>query len=223
MEQNMKKFTVVNSLTQTKREFETNMTTTDELFTKLRSLGMDLTNTTIREALSNTIILAGKTLPHDVEWKGTTTNNLVFRITLTNKKTDSGASRQEIIATIKANGWGEDIKKKFGKNFTNCKTADLEFFIASRSKSKPAKVVTPKKEYSKPTTKVAVKKEEATEGLTGYEVKDIEKAVAALANLLESNGFISAAEKATVFEYLTVENTSSECYSEEELSEILGD
>jgi len=220
-----KKFTVVNSISQTKKVFDTDMTTVDELTAKLKSLGMDLTNTVIQESLSKTTLQAGKLLPHDVMYKGETTNNLVFRITLSGKKTDSGADRQGLISTIKANNWGQEIKNVFGKNFTNCKTVDLESFVNSKFKGNDKKTASAKKAYVAPVTKVTSKAKvavkESTEVESNVEV-DTDAAIAVLANILESNGYISAEEKSLVFSHLSTPNATGECYSAEELEEILG-
>lgn len=58
--------------------------------------------------------------------------------------------RIEMYNTIKENGWAEEFKKKYDKNFTQGKNAELEDFI--NSKSKPKKT-------SKTNTKVEKKVE----------------------------------------------------------------
>ena len=80
-------------------------------------------------------------LPHDVPYKGIVTNELVFMLTNTNKKIKSGAmSRMEAYAEIKRRGLQDACLKKFGKNFTMCKTADLIALVQSNGASKPAPV-----------------------------------------------------------------------------------
>ena len=44
-------------------------------------------------------------------------------------------TRNECYAAIKNNNWQAEVQAKFGKNFTQCKTADLEAFIASKTGS----------------------------------------------------------------------------------------
>lgn len=44
-------------------------------------------------------------------------------------------TRNECYAAIKEGNWQAEVQAKFGKNFTQCKTADLEAFIASKAKS----------------------------------------------------------------------------------------
>jgi hypothetical protein len=74
-------------------------------------------------------------LPHDVPYKGTTTNELVFMLTNTNKKIRSGAdmNRAEAYAAIKANNLQSECVKRFGKNFTVCKTADLVALVNEKT------------------------------------------------------------------------------------------
>ena len=65
-------------------------------------------------------------LPHDVPYRGGVTNNLVFRLTQKEKKIRSGAmSRSEAYDKVKELGLTDMIAKKYGKNFTMCKTSDL--------------------------------------------------------------------------------------------------
>lgn len=49
-------------------------------------------------------------------------------------------NRKDYYFTIKANGWVNDVKVKYGKNFTNCTTEQLKSFIEEK------KVLNTKKE-----------------------------------------------------------------------------
>ena len=61
----------------------------------------------------------------------TTTNDLVFMLTTANKKIRSGAGdRPAAYAEIKQLGLQDACKAKYGKNFTQCSTSDLEALIA---------------------------------------------------------------------------------------------
>ena len=61
----------------------------------------------------------------------TTTNDLVFMLTTANKKIRSGAGdRPAAYAKIKQLGLQDACKAKYGKNFTQCSTSDLEALIA---------------------------------------------------------------------------------------------
>lgn len=64
----------------------------------------------------------------------TTTNDLVFMLTTANKKIRSGAGdRPAAYAKIKQLGLQDACKAKYGKNFTQCSTSDLEVLIAGAS------------------------------------------------------------------------------------------
>lgn len=64
----------------------------------------------------------------------TTTNDLVFMLTTANKKIRSGAGdRPAAYAKIKQLGLQDACKAKYGKNFTQCSTSDLEALIAGAS------------------------------------------------------------------------------------------
>lgn len=45
-------------------------------------------------------------------------------------------NRIEMYNTIKENGWAEEFKEKYNKNFTQGKNAELEEFVNLKSKSK---------------------------------------------------------------------------------------
>ena len=67
----------------------------------------------------------------------TTTNDLVFMLTTANKKIRSGAGdRPAAYAKIKQLGLQDACKAKYGKNFTQCSTSDLEALIAGASEPK---------------------------------------------------------------------------------------
>lgn len=74
----------------------------------------------------------------------TTTNNLVFMLTTANKKIRSGAGdRPAAYAKIKQLGLQDACKAKYGKNFTQCSTSDLEALIAGASPKVEPKVEAP--------------------------------------------------------------------------------
>jgi large subunit ribosomal protein L7/L12 len=71
----------------------------------------------------------------------TTTNDLVFMLTTANKKIRSGAGdRPAAYAKIKQLGLQDACKAKYGKNFTQCSTSDLEALIAGASPKVEPKV-----------------------------------------------------------------------------------
>lgn len=122
-----KVFTVVNSATQSTISYESQAETLGQLKRELADKGINLDGMTIFEGLTKTELKSDDSLlPHDVPYRGTITNNLVFRITKANKNIKSGSmSRAEAYAKIKALNLQGVIASKYGKNFTMCKTADL--------------------------------------------------------------------------------------------------
>ena len=137
-----RKITVVSTRNQKKSVIMSAATTLAELKADLRQNGIDYDGMTFFEGTSKVELKNdASVLPHDVPYKGTVTNELVFMLTNTNKKIRSGAtSRMEAYAEIKRRGLQDACLKKFGKNFTMCKTADLIALVQSNGASKPAPV-----------------------------------------------------------------------------------
>lgn len=87
---------------------------------------------------TNVPVAAKGTIP------ATTTNDLVFMLTTANKKIRSGAGdRPAAYAKIKQLGLQDACKAKYGKNFTQCSTSDLEALIAGASPKVEPKVEAP--------------------------------------------------------------------------------
>ena len=182
-----RKITVVSTRNQKKSVIMSAATTLAELKADLRQNGIDYDGMTFYEGTSKVELKDdASVLPHDVPYKGQTTNELVFMLTNTNKKIRSGAdmSRADAYAAIKANGLQEECVKRFGKNFTMCKTADLIALVNEKSASKPAPAKEPVKKAPAKKEEVAeTKKEEAKEQAGTAECVDT-KARAALSRLL---------------------------------------
>lgn len=214
-----KKFTVIDTRTMQKKEFESQATTVAELKADLRKLGITTDGMTIQEGLTKTELKFDTALlPHDVPFKGGTTNNLVFRLTQAEKKIKSGAgmSRQEAYAKVKELGLTEAIVKKYNKNFTMCKTADLIAEIeAASKKATNVKENAPKKESKamKPATKAPVASEDkATQAIT------------LLTNTLVNNGILSPDEGTEVVEVLgTTLSVKESAYSAEDIDDMFKD
>ena len=141
-----RKITVIPTKTHKTQVIESAATTLAELKTDLTKAGIDYTDCTFFEGLTKIELKNDAAiLPHDVPYKGTTTNNLVFMITNASKKIRSGAKldRKAIIEEIKAKNLTEVVKKTYGKNYTNCKTEDLEKILSMNNtptlKEAPAK------------------------------------------------------------------------------------
>lgn len=137
-----RKITVIQTKNQKKSVIMSAATTLAELKSDLRANGIDYNGMTFFEGISKVELKNdASVLPHDVPYKGIVTNELVFMLTNTNKKIRSGAmSRMEAYAEIKRRGLQDACLKKFGKNFTMCKTADLIALVQSNGASKPAPV-----------------------------------------------------------------------------------
>ena len=126
-----RKITVVETRNQSKKVIMSAATTLAELKRDFDANGIDYTDMAFYEGVSHTELVTDESiLPHDVPYRGTTTNELVFMLTTANKKIKSGAmTRKEIIAAIKERGLQQVVKDTFGKNFTNCTTSDLETLL----------------------------------------------------------------------------------------------
>lgn len=209
-----RKITVVQTKNQKKSVIMSAATTLAELKSDLRANGIDYDGMTFFEGTSKVELKNdASVLPHDVPYKGTITNELVFMLTNTNKKIRSGAvamSRAEAYSAIKSMGLQDACVKKFGKNFTMCKTADLIALVQSNGASKPA---TPKAEVKAETKKE--EKVEAPVNNNGECVDTVARAaISKLVEILEDNGTIEDYEKEKVLDILggAVEVASSEEY-----------
>ena len=173
-----RKITIVSTRNQKKSIIMSAATTLAELKADLRQNGIDYDGMTFYEGTSKVELKDDTSvLPHDVPYKDQTTNELVFMLTNTNKKIRSGAdmSRADAYAAIKAKGLQGECVKRFGKNFTKCKTADLVALINEKSVSKAA--------LSTPAKKESAEKASAKKQANTAECVDT-KARAALSRLL---------------------------------------
>lgn len=213
-----RKITIVQTKNQKKSVIMSSATTLAELKSDLRANGIDYDGMTFFEGTSKVELKNdASVLPHDVPYKGTVTNELVFMLTNTNKKIRSGAmSRAEAYSKIKSMGLGELCKEKYGKNFTQCSTNDLIALIEGNT-TKEAPKATKKEE--KPV-KEEPKKEEAKEVPTKENTECVDNvaraAISRLVEILEENGTIEEFEKEEVLSILggsvSVDSTSSEEY-----------
>jgi hypothetical protein len=211
-----RKITVVQTKNQKKSVIMSAATTLAELKSDLRANGIDYDGMTFFEGTSKVELKNdASVLPHDVPYKGTITNELVFMLTNTNKKIRSGAvamSRAEAYNAIKSMGLQDACVKKFGKNFTMCKTADLIALVQSNGASKPAPAA-PKAEAKAETKKEG--KVEAPVSNGGECVDTVARAaISKLVEILEDNGTIEDYEKEKVLDILggAVEVAPSEEY-----------
>ena len=173
---NTKRFTVVDTRTNSIKTFDSTANTVGELKADLRRQGIDPTGMAIQEGLTKTELgdNDGAYLPHDVPYRGGITNNLVFRLTQKEKRIKSGASRAELYARIKELGIADKIAAKYGKNFTTCRTVDLleEVEAAEGKCCTPHCDCAATQEALTKLTSILVDDEVITEE-EGYEVVDI--------------------------------------------------
>ena len=188
-----RKITIVQTKNQKKSVIMSSATTLAELKNDLRANGIDYDGMTFFEGTSKVeLINNDSVLPHDVPYKGTVTNELVFMLTNTNKKIRSGAmSRAEAYASIKNMGLQDACVNKYGKNFTQCSTANLISLIEENTE----KVETPDKEEA-PTL------ETATPATSKCEDVEARAAISKLVEILEDNGTIEDYEKEEVLNIL---------------------
>lgn len=164
-----RKITIISTKNHSTKVINSAATTLAELKSDLHSAGIDYTDCTFFEGLTKTELKNDAAiLPHDVPYKGTTTNNLVFMITNASKKIRSGADRKSIIAEIKTKNLTEVVKKTYGKNYTNCKTEDLEKILNMNNTSTP-KEVPAKKETAETNTSVS----DNTEYVTKAQLREV--------------------------------------------------
>lgn len=212
-----RKITVVQTKNQKKSVIMSAATTLAELKSDLRANGIDYDGMTFFEGTSKVELKNdASVLPHDVPYKGQVTNELVFMLTNTNKKIRSGAAtmtRAEAYSAIKSMGLQDACVKKFGKNFTMCKTADLIALVQSRQSNSAAKPA-PKAEAKKEETPVNTPEAPAS---NGGECVDIvaRAAISKLVEILEENGTIEDYEKEEVIDTLGGKAELNEAPSEE--------
>lgn len=220
-----RKITVVQTKNQKKSVIMSAAMTLAELKSDLRANGIDYDDMTFFEGTSKVELKNdASVLPHDVPYKGTITNELVFMLTNTNKKIKSGAdamSRAEAYSAIKSMGLQDACVKKFGKNFTMCKTTDLITLIQSNGASKPTPkaVPTAPKAVPKAEAKAETKKEEKVEAPVN--TPEVSAPVAPASNGGECVDTVARATISKLVEILE-DNGTIENYEKEEVLDILG-
>ena len=137
-----RKVTIINSKTQSQKVIQDSKATTlGGLKQEMRERGIDYTGMTFFEGHMRAELKDDAApLPTNIPYKGQVVNDLTFMLTAPEKKVKSGAmSRAEAYAEIKKRGLQGACVDKFGKNFTQCSTADLISLIEKNStKAAPA-------------------------------------------------------------------------------------
>ena len=123
-----RKVTIINNKTQSQKVIQASTATTlGELKREMREAGIEYEGMTFFEGhLRAELKDDASILPTNIPYKGQVVNDLTFLLTAPEKKIKSGAmSRAEAYNAIKARGLQDECEKRFGKNFTMCKTQDL--------------------------------------------------------------------------------------------------
>lgn len=169
-----RKITIISTKNHSTKVINSAATTLGELKTDLDNAGIGYTDCTFFEGLTKTELKNNNAiLPHDVPYKGTTTNNLVFMITNASKKIKSGADRKSIIAEIKAQNLTEVVKNTYGKNYTNCKTEDLEKILSMNNNSAPKEAPAKKEEINTMPDSATPENTENTKYITKAQLKEV--------------------------------------------------
>lgn len=150
---NFRKVTIINNKTQSQKVIQASAATTlGELKREMREAGIEYEGMTFFEGhLRAELKDDASILPTNIPYKGQVVNDLTFLLTAPEKKIKSGAmSRAEAYNAIKARGLQDECVKRFGKNFTMCKTQDLIDLLGEGS-AKAAPVKEEKKEVVKET------------------------------------------------------------------------
>ena len=158
-----RKVTIINNKTQSQKVIQASSATTlGELKREMREAGIEYEGMTFFEGhLRAELKDDASILPTNIPYKGQVVNDLTFLLTAPEKKIKSGAmSRAEAYNAIKARGLQDECVKRFGKNFTMCKTQDLIDLLGEGS-SKPVPVKEKKEVVveEKATKEVEISKE----------------------------------------------------------------
>lgn len=212
----VREIVVVETKNQRKSVIMSSAVTLGELKVDLDKANIDYRDMSFHEGISKTELMDNSsTLPHDIPYKGTTTNKLVFMLTNTNKKIKSGAEmcRAEAYKMVKDLGLQSECIKQFGKNFTMCKTSDIVNLINEYA---PKKSEDPSPIEDK-TSKSNLIKEDIK-----YD-PDLRDAFLKLATILEDNGAIEYEDRKEIQNFLyptapVKEDISS--YSANEINEM---
>lgn len=130
MEQNVitRKVTIINSRSQSQKVIQdSHATTLGELKAEARERGIDFEGMTWFEGHMRAELKDDAApLPTNIPYKGQVVNDLTFMLTAPEKKVKSGVmSRAEAYNEVKRLGLQDKCKQVYGKNFTQCGTADL--------------------------------------------------------------------------------------------------
>jgi hypothetical protein len=123
----MRKVTFIDSKSQSQKVINNSTATTlGELKAEMRTAGIDYTDMSFYEGHIRAELLDDNSiLPTDIPYKGQVVNDLVFMLSTTNKKIKSGVDRSEVYGLIKGMHLEDEVKRIFGRNYTQVPTNDL--------------------------------------------------------------------------------------------------
>ena len=123
-----RKVTIINSKSQSQKVIQDSKATTlGELKAEMRERGIDYGGMTFFEGHMRAELKDDAApLPTNIPYKGQVVNDLTFMLTAPEKKVKSGVmSRAEAYNEVRRLGLQDKCKQVYGKNFTQCGTADL--------------------------------------------------------------------------------------------------
>lgn len=131
-----RKITVLDSATQQKVEIMTDASTFGQLKAAIEAHGISTNGKDFLEGITKTQPTSDDSqLPTNVNFRGTTTNNLVYMMTNTNKKISSGVDRKELYAAVKEYNLVDVVKNKYGRNYTQVSNDALAEVVAAHTES----------------------------------------------------------------------------------------
>lgn len=147
------------------KQIESTAGTLGELKRELDNAGINYSGKEFHEGRSRTMLTDDQSLlPDTVMFRGNPTRELSVILMTPNKKVSSGTlSRKEINQMIVSRGLQEDVKKEFGRNYTQVSSDNLTAFITKMERTSGNK------------KKVQDKKEEVLEAVYDTMEKDKEE------------------------------------------------
>ena len=127
---------IVSNAANRRYTLQTGAETLGELKADMREAHIDFDGMTFMEGLTKTELLQDSSLlPRDVVRGEGTTNELVFLLTVANKKIKSGADYASLRATVGASQEMKDyIQKTYGRNYTNVGASVLQAVVDNFAK-----------------------------------------------------------------------------------------
>ena len=203
---------IIESRNQNKTVISSTATTLRELKQDLDKHHIDYEGMAFYEGISKTEIkVDDSVLPHNIPYRGTTTNELVFMLTNPVKKIKSGSmTRTEILNKIKEYDLQQKVKDTFDKNATNVSSVGLLRIIEQYENYM--------KEEAKEDNKEVVNSISSTTNNNDSRSIYVEKTLLTLIDILYNNNILNREE---VDRLKGLPKESFECsYSDKELDNM---